>query len=221
MLATKRKNASVSKCQAAAIPSNAMQCVGTWTIPHSLQQKAGFAPGLGWEIGEYRCCRQQNREFSRWQPSLGVGVEPRHHVLLHPEMLWEEEDAKDRILAHEVKDPKGCFFQIISGNQAAFLGVAAHQISSCQGEELCGLCSPVLQLAKRHLQFRLYKPGQYQHIAPRADHHFQSSQAHWIKALTKRNICHSYSSLLNTSLGRFFNFSPLAFLILVLIMKGK
>lgn len=41
----------------------------------------------------------------------------------------------------------------------------------------------------RHLQLRWLKPGQHQPIAPRACHHFQSSKAHWIKALRKRNIC--------------------------------
>lgn len=108
---------------------------GTLTITHSSQQKAGFGHCSGWEIGKYGCCRQQNQEFSRWQPSLGVGVEPRRHVLLNPEMSWEEADAKEKLLPHKAKKPKVSFpripVAITSPVQAALLGAAAHQISSC------------------------------------------------------------------------------------------
>lgn len=93
-----------------------------------------------------------------------------------PRAVPEAADAKEGILPHEVKDPKVSLSQNIGASRApcssSFLGVTAHQISSCSSSRVgnCVVCAAHGQKAE------IAEAVQVDTLLPE-HHHSQSSKA--------------------------------------------
>lgn len=150
--------------------------------------------------------------------------------------LNDEADTKERPLIAQGQRSQTVFSRILV---LIIVSSSSFPFGSCspsnfhltfpQCKKFHGLHNLMLQTAKglsfssrRHLQFMLFKPGQYCHMPSGVWDHFESFKTFCIRQSVKRKFCHNFSVGVNTSLSGFnFNLSFVTWFIFIFDHERK